>query len=402
MNSFPAEIKHPNSAYILALAKLLERGAYYGVRALLTTHMVKSLYMKEDDALLFYSIALSCVYGTQVFGALIGDLILGNKYAAIFGGAIMANGMIALAIPGNLPFYIGTALIVLGTGFFTPNLMAAYVKSYSGSKTLLDSGFTMFYTCLNVGAFIGTAALLWLSDIDPRISFATAGIMMILATCIVAIHRSSSVEIKTVPNSKNDTKNALIVLSMIAMAGIFWFIYMLSGVGRNAIESSIFHLNTTMIYNILMYVEPFLAISTGVIASIVWSFLSVGKVVKFIIGFALLALSCILFIGLTLDSDYSEFVYFVAIVVLSISEILIAPIVMSTIARYGDPKYLAIFFSLSFLPMGVILALPIVKNFCASFDPGVSLIASIILSGLTAVGLVVFLIVRNQKRIVID
>ena len=104
----------------------------------------KILKMDSTEALVIYGWFAGSVVFSQILGALLGDLLIGNKKSIIIGGIIQSLGAFALCIPTTYGLYAGLFLIVLGNGFFTPNIISNYGKSYLNKTKLLDAGFYDF------------------------------------------------------------------------------------------------------------------------------------------------------------------------------------------------------------------------------------------------------------------
>ncbi len=151
-------LSHPAPLYTLFFAELWERFSYYGMRALLTLYMVAPLAaggmnLPTGKAALIYGTYTMSVYMLSIPGGILADGILGARLAVLIGGLIIAAGHFSMALPGDFTFYLGLALIVLGTGLLKPNISALVGQLYAPGDTRRDAGFSIFYMGINIGAF---------------------------------------------------------------------------------------------------------------------------------------------------------------------------------------------------------------------------------------------------------
>lgn len=154
---------HPGGLLVLFLTEMWERFSFYGMRALLQLFMmapvaVGGFAMEKVDALIVFSVYNSMVYLMALPGGWIADRLLGTRRSVLWGGIVIALGHYTLAVPLKATFFLGLALIVLGTGLLKPNISAMVGELYDKHPELAedrrDAGFTLFYMGINVGAFI--------------------------------------------------------------------------------------------------------------------------------------------------------------------------------------------------------------------------------------------------------
>ena len=202
---------HPKGLIYLFFAELWERFSYYGMRALLTLYMVNEffLYITDEAAREEMSIGIfaaygSLVYATPVIGGMIADKYIGFKKSIMLGGILMAlghffmafyfdaedftNGLFGLPIQdiNGFFFYAALALLIVGNGFFKPNISTMVGRLYSEGDDRRDSGFTIFYMGINIGAFLAPLACGYLGMSDDwgwHYGFGLAGIGDMFLTC---------------------------------------------------------------------------------------------------------------------------------------------------------------------------------------------------------------------------
>ena len=144
---------HPTGLYTLFFAEMWERFSYYGMRALLVFYMIKG-FLKLDDgeAYAVYGAYTSLVYATPFIGGMIADKLLGARRAVVIGGLLMAAGHLLMTIERESTFYGALALLIVGNGFFKPNISTIVGSLYPEGSGKRDSGFTIFYMGINLGA----------------------------------------------------------------------------------------------------------------------------------------------------------------------------------------------------------------------------------------------------------
>ncbi len=146
-----AKNSQPTGLYVLFFAEAWERFSYYGMRALLVLYMVNHLKFAKNDALSVYGTYTGLVYLTPIMGGWLADKYLGRRKAVIIGGIVMALGHLAMAFESLL--YPALGLLIIGNGFFKPNISTIVGGLYSEGDPRRDGGFTIFYMGINLGAF---------------------------------------------------------------------------------------------------------------------------------------------------------------------------------------------------------------------------------------------------------
>lgn len=194
---------HPKGLYVLFTTEMWERFNFYGMRALLTLFLVNALAFSDKDASIVYGGFLGLCYLTPMLGGYIADRYLGNRNCIILGGAVMGIGQLFLFFSGyvyaadvetaKLAMWAALAIIIVGNGFFKPNISSMVGQLYNKGDNRLDSAFTIFYMGINVGAFLGMSICPFLGDVkmgDVRVveafkwGFLAAGIAMFFGTLL--------------------------------------------------------------------------------------------------------------------------------------------------------------------------------------------------------------------------
>ncbi|HNQ13065.1 MAG TPA: peptide MFS transporter [Bacteroidia bacterium] len=183
--------KHPKGLPYLFFSEMWERFGFYlmlGILVLYASDTIKGgLGMERKFAYDVYGTYIALVYLTPFLGGLLADRILGYSKSIIAGGILMGCGYIGLSIPGMSAFYISLLLIIIGNGFFKPNISTLLGNLYNDAeyKHLKDSGYNIFYMGINLGAFICNFIAAYLRiNYGWGYAFIAAGIGMFIGVII--------------------------------------------------------------------------------------------------------------------------------------------------------------------------------------------------------------------------
>ena len=171
--------KHPPGLYVLFTTEMWERFSYYGMRALLVLYLTKAIGLGRPDALNIYAIYTGLIYLTPLIGGRLADRYLGQRKAVFIGGILMACGQFALTQREFLN--LGLGLLIVGNGFFKPNISTMVGSLYPQGDHRRDGAYTIFYMGINLGAFLSPLVCGPLGErLGWGYGFAAAGIGMIL------------------------------------------------------------------------------------------------------------------------------------------------------------------------------------------------------------------------------
>jgi proton-dependent oligopeptide transporter, POT family len=143
---------HPSALFFLFFAEFWERFSYYGMRALLVLYMVNEMDFTDTRAYGVYAAYGAMVYATPIAGGLLAEKAMGYRKAIIWGGLLMALGHFAMAF--EPAFYVALSLLILGNGFFKPNISSFIATFYEKNDPRKDGAYTLFYMGINAGAFL--------------------------------------------------------------------------------------------------------------------------------------------------------------------------------------------------------------------------------------------------------
>lgn len=213
---------HPKGLYVCFATEMWERFSFYGMKFILLLYLTKYHLFSDNHGLDILGAYAGLVYALPVIGGLIADRYLGTRRAVLFGGILLVIGHFLMAVEGEQAvhypagsvlaesltlatgevlaagtqltsdvtiqdtaaldiFYLAIAFIVIGVGFLKPNISVIVGKLYPENDPRRDSGFTLFYMGINVGALVATLVCGWLGETYGwKYGFGLAGIGMIL------------------------------------------------------------------------------------------------------------------------------------------------------------------------------------------------------------------------------
>lgn len=197
MNNTTTATGHPRGLYTLFFTEMWERFSYYGMRALLVLYLTNEAMsggfaLERANALEIYALFTGLVYLTPILGGLLADKILGQRKSIYIGGLLMALGQFSLAASVSygdanvsemreFMLNIGLGLLIMGNGFFKPNISTIVGALYNSNDPRKDSAFTIFYMGINLGAFLSPLICGTLGEkVGWQYGFASAGAGMLL------------------------------------------------------------------------------------------------------------------------------------------------------------------------------------------------------------------------------
>lgn len=181
---------HPAGLFVLFFTEMWERFSFYGMRVLLILFLTAALMgdnpgwgWSSENAGALYGTYAMLLYITPIFGGIIADRFIGYRWAVVIGSIIMTLGHAAMAFESQLMLYIGLGLLVIGTGFFKPNMTSILSEMYKNFPEKKDGAYTIFYMGVNAGAFFGMMLCGYLAnELGWHYGFGLAGIFMLLGT----------------------------------------------------------------------------------------------------------------------------------------------------------------------------------------------------------------------------
>ncbi|PWJ41828.1 peptide MFS transporter [Sediminitomix flava] len=190
---------HPIGLSTLFATEFWERFSYYGMRSFLTlfltaTYINGGFGMSQEESLAIYGIFTSLVYVTPIIGGILADKVLGQRVTVYIGALVMAAGQFTMAYSAMMDpeaasatreflLHAGLGLLIVGNGFFKPNISTMVGGLYEANDPNRDGGFTLFYMGINAGAFFAPVIAGSLAEkVAWQYGFMSAGIGMLLGT----------------------------------------------------------------------------------------------------------------------------------------------------------------------------------------------------------------------------
>tara|TARA_B100000902_G_scaffold95093_1_gene97915 strand:- start:791 stop:2536 length:1746 start_codon:yes stop_codon:yes gene_type:complete len=181
-------IGHPAALFVLFFTEMWERFSYYGMRAILVIFLTGAILgdnpgwgWSSSSALSLLGTYAMFAYLAPLVGGWLGDKKIGYRKGVVIGAFLMTLGHASMAIETPIFLYVGISLLVVGTGFFKPNITSIISKIYEGRDDKKDGAFNIFYMGVNAGAFLGIMLCGWVGErVGWSFGFGLAGIFMLL------------------------------------------------------------------------------------------------------------------------------------------------------------------------------------------------------------------------------
>ncbi|GIM55815.1 peptide MFS transporter [Capnocytophaga canimorsus] len=291
---------HPSGLFILFFTEMWERFSFYGMRVLLIQFLTAKVLFGDpmsgwgwsaEQAGALYGTYVMFLYITPIFGGILADKYIGSRWAVIIGAIIMTLGHASMAFDTHATFFAGLALLVLGTGFFKPNMPAILGAMYKNLPEKKDGAYTIFYMGVNAGAFFGMMLCGYVAEtLGWHWGFGLAGIFMLLGTfqfwLASPIMGDLGLPNKKVEKSETQTDETLIekrnpftVIDyiLIALVGVIGFIYAFNDpLSKNGIVD-VFHFLDTNLGGHLLRGQTIMI----VFALLVFIYLVISRIVRY-------------------------------------------------------------------------------------------------------------------------
>lgn len=388
MTSITKSPSHSKETFLFAASRGLERASFYGIRSILVLYMINTVKLGEADASVIYGLFASSLIFTQLFGGFLGDLIIGNRRTIILGGILQFLGCLSFFIPSITGMYIGIGLTSLGSGLFSPNIAAQFGKFYLNKTAIIDSGFTILYTTITVGAILGTTVISLYTLEDYKIGFVIGSVFMLLSIVFFLMIKENKEEENEYTFNSNDLpKKAITVSVFILLVSLFWFFFNFFSDRLYSIAAQLLTTEPhSYFWNTLGSIDVYFSIPLGILFSFLWLSYRYHSKIKISIGFLLAAIGLLTLasIGIKPTSNAIPLIV-VASFFIALAEFHVGPVLLSLITQNTNPKYLALALS---LPYAFSFVVGRLSAICASTDTITNIIvlvscsiASLMISG---------------------
>lgn len=245
---------HPKGLYLLFVTEMWERFSYYGMRALFMLYMVQALLFNKETASQVYGSYTGLVYLTPLLGGYIADRYWGNRRSIVTGAITMAIGQLMMFFSAvyfhdvelaKWLMFCGLGLLILGNGFFKPNISTMVGRLYSHDDKRKDSAYTIFYMGVNTGSMIAPLVCGLVGNTghpeDFKWGFLASSIGMMIAATVFQLFKSKYITAPdgtpigmppkpqpketaaTSNTAKNNTRTALMVGCIVILTLLFSF-----------------------------------------------------------------------------------------------------------------------------------------------------------------------------------
>ncbi len=193
--STAVKARHPKGLYVLFLTEMWERFAYYLLAGILLLYLGDNKTggkgMTAEAAADLTGTFLALIWLPMFIGGMIADRYFGYVKSVFIGGAFLAAGYFGLILPGDTAMYISLGLIVIGNGFFKPNISTLLGNIYNRTdlKPLKDNAYNIFYMGINTGSLLCNFAAAYLRNkYSWGYAFGAAGIGMVIGLINFAVN----------------------------------------------------------------------------------------------------------------------------------------------------------------------------------------------------------------------
>ena len=203
---------HPSGLFVLFFTEMWERFSYYGMRALLVMFFTASLMDEgwawpREHAMALFGSYTALVYLSTLVGGQLADKKIGYRMAVVIGALLMTLGHASMAVETHFSVYLGLTLLVVGSGFFKPNMTSIISVMYKDHQEKKDGAYTIFYMGVNAGAFLGILLCGYLGEkVGWSWGFGLAGIFMLFGMLQFWFAQGIFGEVgkKPVPSAQNE------------------------------------------------------------------------------------------------------------------------------------------------------------------------------------------------------
>lgn len=294
--------------------------------------------------------------------------------------------------------------MVLGGALYVPNINSNFGKLYLSRTKLLDAGFTIIYFSTNIGAFVGVILFGYCGDeFGWNTSFIIGGICMLLALIpmLFVVDEKDIVIKKSALRVSLRLKYCIVyIVIILAIVGMYFGLYEIGNYRFLDVGDKLSNLVSLNIPKMLWEsLNVVFIVPLTILAAIVWTYFYGSQIFKLTLGFVFGVLSFgILFLIPEAPTAQHVGYYVISFICLAISEVYIGPVTQSVLTQYGNPKYLAILMSISFIPGRLFSLIIGFYNETFTESPLFAIKLGLIVMSIVCLGLLMFLFRVNKKQ----
>ncbi|WP_193165090.1 peptide MFS transporter [Microbulbifer hainanensis] len=394
---------HPKGLYLLFGTEMWERLSYYGMRGIFVFYLTSAATAAvfgwqqmsqtelQSQALSYLGWYAMLVYLTPIVGGWVADNVWGQRRSIIFGGILMMFGQFSLGFPHKwLPdgteiyfLWLGLALMIIGNGFFKPNISTMVGDLYEEGDKRRDTAFTIFYMGINIGSILGYLVVGWIGEkVNYQLGFIVAGIGMLLGVILqllkshhylgeIGVKPSAKLGQKTNAADKHKplTPEERDRIKVILILGLFTVVFW-AGFEQAAGSMNLFAKYNTDLHifgfeipaSWLQMVNPLFIIILAPIMASLWVGLGdrePNSPTKFSMGLIFLGLGFVSMCGAALQIGDSETIkaspwwLVLAYVFHTIGELCLSPIGLSMVTKLSPLRFVSLMMGLWFAFIGI-------------------------------------------------
>lgn len=425
---------HPKGLFILFFTELWERFSYYGMRAILVLYLTAEttdainpgLGWTSKEALALYGWYGLFVYFTGIFGGAIADNWLGQKKSILLGGLFIILGQFALAINSMTAFYLGLVLLVCGVGLLKPNISTMVGSLYKSGDARRDSGFTIFYIGINIGAVLAPLIVGYYGEnVDWHLGFSLAGFGMIFGQIVYVFgakhlkgigdlikHSEEHKEQFNKPLTKIEKDRMVVMFISFFIVMVFWAAYEQAGglmnlYARDKIDRIVFGYEIPTSF--FQSLHALYVVILGAPMAWLWvKWRNKGKesssIYKMGIGSIIMSFGFVALMGAAYDLSVSTLdkapVYwlFLSYFLHVVAELSLSPVALSFITKLAPLKYASLMMGTYFAVVGIGNKLAGILGEAAQDAGEMAIFTGIAVSSL-ALGILVLIFVKKLKAL---
>ena len=374
--------KQPAGLYLLFATEMWERFSFHSLKALFILYLTKELLLSKEQASGYFGTLMSLIFLSPLFGGYIADRWLGKRTSIIIGGICIALGQFTMGQGSLHAVFVAMALIVIGNGFFKPNISSIVGDLYEKNDSRRDSGFTIFYMGINLGSFLaGLIAGTLAHQFGWIYGFGSAGVGMLLGLTLFIwgkdkflqgkgkapqeyVKQTANKPVNKEPLHREEWQRIAVICIMAFFSVFFWAIFEQKGAALNLIADE--HVNRIIHFfghpfeiptAWFQSVNPLFIMLFAPVFSKLWVHLGkMGKDLsvpaKFMVAFWLIALGYAILLTASItcgDNKMGIFWIIGAYFMFTMGELCLSPVGLSMVTKLSPVKFISLFMGIWFL-----------------------------------------------------
>lgn len=375
--------KQPAGLYLLFATEMWERFSFYSLKALFILYLTKELLLSKEQASGYFGTLMSLIFLSPLFGGYIADKWIGKRASIVIGSLCIIAGQLCMGQGSLHAVFVAMGLIVVGNGFFKPNISSIVGDLYEKNDPRRDSGFTIFYMGINLGSFLaGLIAGTLAAKYGWAYGFGSAAVGMIFGLVLFVWGKDKYLqgkgkapkyyvktteqkrEVSNAPLTREEKQRIAVIFIMAFFSVFFWAIFEQKGAALNLIADE--HVNRIINFfgkpfeiptAWFQSVNPLFIMLFAPVFSKLWVFLGkkgkdLSVPAKFMVAFWLIALGYVILLTATSvcgDNKMGIFWIIGAYFMFTMGELCLSPVGLSMVTKLSPVKFISLFMGIWFL-----------------------------------------------------